>query len=152
MLALRRGDRIPGGKPVDRQIVVGIGELRAGLTRSRCLARMRIGIPRRLGDLAEFALQACRSCGSWNCALKRVLNSVSSSFGLGMPSRGFGTCGARASSSVIVVSGLNVRQSVERGLRSVPPSRPLASFRQRQQFVLTPPMEVWREEQARRSR
>ena len=43
--------------PVDGEIVVRVGEVRAGLAGARALARMRIGVPGGLGDLCQFILQ-----------------------------------------------------------------------------------------------
>jgi len=51
---LRRLDRRPRRQPIDRQLVVRIGKLAAGLLRARSLATVVVGLPGRVGDLVEL--------------------------------------------------------------------------------------------------
>src|SRR5262249_32606404 len=50
-------DRGPRGEPIDRQIVVGIGELGAGLAGARRLAAGVVGLPRDVLDRVELRAQ-----------------------------------------------------------------------------------------------
>src|ERR1700704_1617572 len=61
MAGVRRADRGPRRESILRQIIVGIGEFRAGLAGARALAMMRIGIPGRRGHPIE--LRAERGIG-----------------------------------------------------------------------------------------
>ena len=50
-------DGIARGQPVDRNLIVGIGETGAGLAGDRRLSTVVIGVPRRIGDGLQLALQ-----------------------------------------------------------------------------------------------
>ncbi len=50
-------DGIARGQPIDRDLIVGIGEAGAGLAGDRRLPAVVIGIPRRIGDGLQLALQ-----------------------------------------------------------------------------------------------
>ena len=45
---------VAGGDPVDRQVVIGIGEARSRLAGARTLALMAIGVPGRCGNAVEL--------------------------------------------------------------------------------------------------
>jgi hypothetical protein len=60
--ALRVGDGGASGKPIHRKLVVRIGKFRARLVRPRGLAAVRIGVPRRRGDLVKLAVERIE-CG-----------------------------------------------------------------------------------------
>jgi hypothetical protein len=49
-------DGIAGGQPVDRDVVVGVGEAGTGLAGGRRLATVVIGIPRSIGDGLQLTL------------------------------------------------------------------------------------------------
>jgi hypothetical protein len=55
--ALRAGDGGASGQPVHRKLIVRIGKFRARLVRPRRFAAVRIGVPRRRGNLVELAAE-----------------------------------------------------------------------------------------------
>jgi hypothetical protein len=61
MLSLRGRYGLAGGDPINRQLVVGIGKVRPGLSRVRALAGALVGVPGRFGDLVELDTKASSS-------------------------------------------------------------------------------------------
>ena len=54
-------DGVARGQPIDRDLIVGIGEAGAGLAGDRRLSAVVIGIPRRIGDGLEHERQSSAS-------------------------------------------------------------------------------------------
>ena len=63
-------DGIARGQPVDRNLIVGIGETGAGLAGDRRLSTVVIGIPRRIGDGLQSRCSGVKT-GSTKADLKR---------------------------------------------------------------------------------
>ena len=77
-------------EPIDRQLVVGIGELGAGPSGDRALAGTGVGFPGDCGYSPDLHAERVEGRISELPAVALIPNSGSSSFGLGMPLRGFG--------------------------------------------------------------